>query len=416
MAEVGGAGIAFSGGGIIAMLASACQLQALQQLVPNITSHEICATSGGIVGSVLMASTKLGFPPSWSPSDYGTDAASTLSQRFHSDGAPWVAAVTDLLQPLMSSTAMAMPNSSHWWEDVLGLIGHMYGLQPAELRAYETMTATVTILRESLAPLQRDSAGLLPNATGNLIPSTWHPSDGYLRTFGSGAAVGPSAQPVPILTALAYGTSFWAASLLESRILYEHLSGLLPSLPPPDDSFLLVDGGSLDSTAIAALLRRNVSRGVAFYDNSFDLRAVSTQLGFLFGVANTTSDLAMWQGPQLAQVFATKLWPEVFANLTDPEIGAARLDNVFVMPNTFLGISGGYWMSTLLIITTQQSEAFLRQMDEVDGGGVRAQLHPGWPEAMPLPGMTPLDANTLCVYSGWGVMRARDAIQDMFAY
>ena len=99
--------------------------------------------------------------------------------------------------------------------------------------------------------------------------------------------------------------------------------------------------------------------------------------------------------------------------MTNPELRSARLDNVDVLPNAYLGIEGGYQLSTLLIIATQRSEAFLREFDAVDPR-VRQGLHPGWPEAMPLPGMTPLDANTLCIYSGWEVMRAREQIQSLF--
>ena len=406
-------GVAFSGGGVIAMLASACQLRALEQLVPNVTSHEISATSGGIVGVVLMRSTasRLGFPPAWSPSDYSGNVSSQLSQRFRTGGTPWFAAVTDVLEPLLAEQRRSSVNSS-WWSDILVVVARLYRLQPDELRGYDRMTMTVSMLRKAAAPLDRDAAGVLQNATGNLIPSVWHPADGVLRPIGTGAASAPSPQPMPLVTAMAAGTAFWAASLLESRILYDLLGGLLPSLPPPNDQFLLLDGGTIDSTAIVALLRRNVSRAVAFYDNSFALRDVSSQLGFLFGVANATSNLAMWEGPRLAQLFAPELWPAVFANLTAR--GVAHLDGVDVRPNEYLGVAGGYRMESLLIIAAQgSSESFLREMDAVDPS-VRALLHPGWPETMPLAGMTPLDANALCVYSGWGVMQARDEIQRLF--
>lgn len=412
----GAAGLAFSGGGVIALLASMCQLAALQELVPNITAFEIGATSGGITGAVLMASTNSGsdltFPSSWSPSSYGANASTLLSQKLRNGSAPWFAAVTDVLEPLSASPDRT--GLSDWWQTVLGALTRLYGLSPSDLRGYPTLSATTSLLRKSAAPLKRDPSNVLINASHDLIPAIWRPADGMLTPMGSGAVDGPAPQPTPsTLRAISDATPFWAASLLESASLDKLLGGLIPSLPPPNDGYLLLDGGTVDTTAISALLRRGVTSIVAFYDSQKPLHDASAALGFLFGVPNTTTDLGMWEGPQLAQVFPTPLWKAVHANVTNPELRSARLENVDVLPNAYLGVEGGYQLSTLLIIATQRSEAFLREFDAVDPR-VKQGLHPGWPEAMPLPGMTPLDANTLCIYSGWEVMRAREQIQSLF--
>ena len=117
----GTTGVAFSGGGIIAMLASTCQLRALLELVPNATSSELGATSGGIAGSVLMATmgsgANLSFPPSWSPASYGPDAHEVLSQRFRDASRPWFAAITDALAPLPVEEQSGAP--ADWWPDAV---------------------------------------------------------------------------------------------------------------------------------------------------------------------------------------------------------------------------------------------------------------------------------------------------------
>ena len=152
----GAAGLAFSGGGVIALLASMCQLAALQELVPNITAFEIGATSGGITGAVLMASTNSGsdltFPSSWSPSSYGANASTLLSQKLRNGSAPWFAAVTDVLEPL--SATPDRTGLSDWWQTVLGTVARLYGLSPSDLRGYPTLSATTSLLRKSAAVSQ----------------------------------------------------------------------------------------------------------------------------------------------------------------------------------------------------------------------------------------------------------------------
>ena len=218
-------------------------------------------------------------------------------------------------------------------------------------------------------------------------------------------------------------------------------------------------GGTIDTTGLAALVRAGRRRIVAFYDDAVDLHAASAQLAFAFGVPNRTTSLAMWEGPKLGQLFAPTHWPavscqfksnhlpshaprilgvtplpapphvhecvlckkrtdplaphsQVLANLTDPERGFARLDNLDVLPNSYLGVSGGYRIDSLLIVATQYSRAFLREFDVVDPR-VRQGLHPGWPEAMSLLGISPLDVNTLCVFCGWNVKRLSAQIVEI---
>ena len=236
------AGVAFSGGGIIALLASMCQMRALTQVLSAGAQPPLAATSGGIAGLVLHASAggNLSFPPSWSPVDYGPKAHEALAHRYHSDG-PWFGAVTDLLLGNHESAPLA--NGGGWWKALLGDIARLYGLNPTALHAPDRLTATLSLLRASSAPLQRDAAGVMRNVSGNLIPAEWRPTDGMLRPVGAGANVGPPAMPLAsVIETLADATSFWAAPLVESPIAFALLRGALPRLPPPHDDFLLVDG------------------------------------------------------------------------------------------------------------------------------------------------------------------------------
>jgi len=420
-------GIAFSGGGIIALLASMCQLQALEERFPNITSGNalLAATSGGIAGAVLHASAaeRLGFPPSWAPEDYGSDAHTVLSTRFEQPGvhdSAWFGAIVDLLDLAPNFTEVARSSSRRrrsssssaeagaWWEAVLAVATRHYKLDPAALTTPPGLVTTTSLLRSAAAPIDRAPSGVLLNASGNFFPAEFLPAAGTLRVVGATARQGPPAlSPVGVLQGTAYATSFWAAQLLESSAAFMLAQGLLPQT----DGFFLLDGGTHDSTALIALARRRSPRALSFFNDDFSLGEVSAPYGYLFGVPSTTSDMSTWQGPALAQIFPSSLWPTVLRNLTDPEVGAALLFDVPVLSNPYLGVEGGYTMEALLILTTQPSEPFLSAFDAVDVD-VRANLHGGWPEAMPLADMSPLDANALCVLAGWGVATHEQTIRE----
>ena len=177
----------------------------------------------------------------------------------------------------------------------------------------------------------------------------------------------------------------------------------------------MLDGGTHDSTAIGTLVRRRADRILAFYNDNVDLHAFSSSLGYLFGVANRTTTLAMWEGPSLGQIFPSSYWPAVLANLTDPEVGTALLRDIPVLPNAYLGVSDGYNLRSLLILATQYSEPFLREFDEVDPQ-VRKGLRKGWPESVDLLGMSPLETNALCMLAGWRVLNAEAQIRDAMGW
>ncbi len=450
--------LALSGGGIIALVSSVCQLHALEEMFPDRhlpTTSQIGATSGGIVGGVLHATAhgRLGFPPSWLPKDYGNGTAhKELSQRYKIPGmkdSVWFGAITDVLDPLQAAARPAEASSSSsssgdgdaasiggsatarggaWWTDVLAVAARLYGLRGSGFQRPPNIFTTISLLRDAAAPLDRTPAGVLRNASSNLFPaeivSATAPAaesvgggggggGGVLRVVGSTSKDGPPPVDVAdVLTATAYATSFWAAPLLESKLAYELVGkALLPRYPPPHDGFFLLDGGTHDSTALASLARRKARRVLSFYNDAVDLHSYSAQLGFVFGVANRTTSLAMWEGARLGQLFPSRYWPAVLANLTDPGNGVALLRDLPVLPNAWLGVEGGYTIDSLLILATQYSEPFLRAFDAVDPL-VRRGLRKGWPEAVDLLGMSPLETNTLCMLAGWRVVQAEGLIRE----
>ena len=57
----------------------------------------------------------------------------------------------------------------------------------------------------------------------------------------------------------------------------------------------------------------------------------------------------------------------------------------------------------------------MRVFDDVDPD-VRQALHTGWPEAQPLAGMDPLNANALCVLSGWRVQKNEQLVREVLGW
>mmetsp|Transcript_30723 Transcript_30723/g.67283 ORF Transcript_30723/g.67283 Transcript_30723/m.67283 type:complete len:224 (-) Transcript_30723:284-955(-) len=213
----------------------------------------------------------------------------------------------------------------------------------------------------------------------------------------------------PLFSTIAQASSFWVGGIVDSKIGYILGKGLLPRLSAPHEAFVAIDGGTADTFGLYPLLRRKLSRVVAFVDDTADLNTKPGSLGFLFGAAGRTTRLAMWQGPTLAQVFPSELWPAVLSNLTGAERPFAYLRNVPVLQNDFLGVES-YRLESLLLITMQRSEAFLAEFDRVDPQ-LRQRLHAGWPQQLPVLGLSALDTNALCVYAGWSVVQHQELIR-----
>jgi len=163
----------------------------------------------------------------------------------------------------------------------------------------------------------------------------------------------------------------------------------------PDGGYAM-DGGVVETTGIAALLRTRASTIVAFYNNNDNLNALNATFAFLFGVDGTTDNMNSLEGPTVEQVFPSALYPEVIANLTDSTVQRAHLTQVSVQANSFLGIEA-YTLDHLYILSLQRSDAFLAGFQDKR---VEANVADGWPNEFGV-GMDTFNANMLCLYSQW---------------
>ena len=255
-----------------------------------------------------------------------------------------------------------------------------------------------------------------------------------------------SATNVSLLDAAAWSSAFWAATIVDSKAAYaaekaaELLNlGVLISAnaevskhwgarrhqdvgPASEDPFRvhLVDGGMVDTTGIVAMLQRGVSRILALYNNNDDLahaardknhsQSEQASVAYLFGVDVVTDSMNSLAGPKLTQVFPANLYPAVIANLTNGQ-NFARLVNVPVYANHYLGIAANFTLDELIITANQPSDNFL---DSFADTRIRAAVNPLWPNRMPL-GLSAFDANLMCQFERWKLQQHRERLLAFFS-
>lgn len=162
-----------------------------------------------------------------------------------------------------------------------------------------------------------------------------------------------------------------------------------------------LDGSVIDTTGIVALLLEQRAIIIAFYNNNVPLSDLASPFAYLFGVDAPTDAMNSLCGPQLGQVFDSKLYPQVFRNISHPPILRAHLTNVRVRSNHFLGIKG-YRLKHLYIIGNTKSEAFTSE--GFTDRSIVESLDQRWPDHF-LVDMPILDANVLCAFCDWKVNR-----------
>ncbi len=414
-------GVALSGGGVIAFLAATCQLYALRTTTYQHTINHTATTSGGTLAAMLHQNKQaLAFPPHAAPTRYGPNAHQTLAKRYGDAHTPWFAAVVDVLADVTKGSHAAaaddprlddLKRHGRSWDDLLRAAMLLYRIDPEHVRApSDAWSATISLLRSRAAPIVRDAEGFMAfNATLNLLHATLNFKQGATQ-LRPHSVWGPPPQEVDLWDSVSASGAFWAANIVELPPFEFRLArGVLPRLRPPDDEWYLLDGGVIDALALSPLLRRRVSTVIAFVNVPEDLHAVSGQLASYFGIRNHTLSTSMLEGPELAQVFPSELWETVYGGLLSAE-PSVHLQNVSVRANAYLEVQA-YQLDSLIVLSSQRSEAFLAEMDAVDPL-VRARLHPGWPAAMPLEGMSNLDANTMCVYNQWSVDRMLQKLES----
>jgi hypothetical protein len=248
-------------------------------------------------------------------------------------------------------------------------------------------------LDKPACPLPTDGDGVFPNASNALALVVVE--DGKARVSGP---LAPRVDPAfPLLDAVAASTKFWSVPVLQSW--------LCRSLGQTS-SVLFTDGGVVDTTGIVAHLQKRTPRILAFYhdnnqlDEELSSSTLSSPLAYLFGRAVKTDSMNSKEGPHLAQVFPTALFDSVLRNLTDPSALRARLTNVPVLPNSYLGVPG-YRLDELLILGNERSDKFLDKFSPE----VAASVSKDFPNSYK-GGMKALDANLLCMFTQWRLSAA----------
>jgi len=462
-------GIGLSGGGITGLLAAQCQLEHLHQgnfkfSVPSSTITTATA-SGGTLGYLVYHSTTahstasdgstgikpVTYPPSLNFSMAYADAKSNVVPA----GTTWWANAINYLRNFSSSnsfsdvnTAMMDPadvaapadDCKSWWVDLMEtLFGLGYGVAPSEMRTSPSGDALITFaaLEAKGCPIKRNqSSGVMQTAPEYLHTALVHSTEGgatLTAELGNGLTLLPSssASGLSLLAASAWSTAFYSASIVESSVQYaaEQLAelagkGLLMTgtasigtgSTQQKAKVHLIDGGFVDTTGIVALLQRQTSKILVFYNNNDALapagpsgQEVAT-FAYLFGEDVPTDTMNTLGGPRFTKLFPNELYSSVIANLTNSSRLFASLKNVPVQVNTWLGIEKPYVLEELLILSNSPAAGFLDSFADPD---IKANLSPLWPNRIPIT-MSSLDANLLCWYERFKLDRHADAITSFF--
>lgn len=421
-------GLAWSGGGLTGFFASMCATVALRELSAPGTMYSnselpVAVNSGGTLGTILMANAppgRLRFPPSWDPASYNY---SSLSSRFQSgsdpEGSVWFAAIDNLVpsQHRQEADVYSRDNGSSWWLSALDVALGVYGLKQPLHAGPQPLTAGVSLLRQSATPIKRHpSSGVMLNAAGNLIPGEVDLNAGKLTAVGNGSAGFRPVADVGVLQGGSFSSAFWAAPIVElpSKLEFEAAKHALISAPgqPPSAGFWALDGGMVDTSGIAALLRRRVRSLVVFENKNSDLTAINSTFAFLFGVDTPTDTQNSLEGPRLAQVFPRAAWP---AEPSENGLVNGSFHQLWrdlpVLANPYFGIPEPYVVERLLIVSNQLSTEFLDSFPL--SSGIKAKLDDRWPNEFEV-SMPPLDANALCVFSGWKVHKLAKLLREPF--
>lgn len=145
---------------------------------------------------------------------------------------------------------------------------------------------------------------------------------------------------------------------------------------------------------------------MSFYNNNVPLQLVSSPIAYLFGIDATTDTHNSLKGPALSQVFPSGLYPDVIRNLTDPNIGVARLENINVVQNQ-LGVEP-YKVLSLTIVSNGKMNRF-----QFEDERIRHSISSRWPDHYPY-GLSVLGANALCAYSDYKVKNLLKGAYDIF--
>jgi len=229
-------------------------------------------------------------------------------------------------------------------------------------------------------------------------------------TIQSGLTIDPSSgSNFSAADGAAYSTFFLASSLLQNSALYTaeraleavNKGLLISAVAQPSNKWVhLIDGGFIDSSGIVAQLQNAVRRIFAVYACNDCLlpadekaQCQTASFAYLFGHEVKTDDINSLAGPKLTQVFDSSLYDEVMANLTNPDILLARLRNVKVAKNEYLGINP-YTIDEIMILSNAGSAQFVEGFTDPV---IKQHIAADWPDRMAI-SMDEFNANMLCEY------------------
>jgi len=320
------------------------------------------------------------------------------------------------LEDLAVSLVKKHGGRKYWWEDLLDFVSKdLYKLpvgrhNPGPHEFY----ANFGMLDASTCPTSRNSSTKsIPDASRVLYPGALELREGLFLSAGH-----PNVtldEPMTNMDGISASAGFWAYLLLNNKLRYDTLHKAVESVEVHDDgegkTVFLLDGGTVETTGIAQLLRKKLPKIVAFYNNNDDLVHMNSPFAFLFGnssgIPNSMNTL---EGPNLAHVFDGELYDQVMANLTSPTSGYVHLRNVAVRDAPFLGVEA-YTLQDLVIFSNQRNTRFLAEFADQS---IPQHLDKKFPNSFEV-GMPTLDANTLCAFNAWKIWDQQDLLKALFA-
>jgi hypothetical protein len=217
-----------------------------------------------------------------------------------------------------------------------------------------------------------------------------------------------SVKDANVLDVMSYSSSFWTSGIVESSTSYFVLKGSIPTGTLDGETVYLNDGGLVDTTGIVTLLQNKEDSIVAFYNNNDPMSTLSCPFAFLFGAETDADSMNCLEGWELGQVFDSSLWEGVKGNLTDGGVLRARLENVEVKENEYLGVEG-YMLKNLVIFSNERSDEFLGSFED---GKIAKKVDDRFPNNFPV-SIPTLDSNLLCMFEDWKVMKYEDELKKI---
>lgn len=433
-------GIALSGGGVPAMLSGFCCIKSLFSHLPSMKDSTIISTTSGGTLGYMVYNNDVGEKlkaPRYDPTRSLADLSSSVPED---NNGIWFARVNSIVPPGAqpegndalstildgaSNYAKVFPRKN-WWSQAIQLLDHMvYNLDDIGSGDRQWYAAT-TLIAASALPIELDNAtGVYAKANETMFFSVIDMSTQIPAISGALAQPGLHMKTGTRLSdSVSHSAFFWGNTMIHNGSDYRAHKGTLnkdylmlqqrhPNSAGAEGLLAAyVDGGTVDPTAITALLQHKTGRILMMYNVNTFLTSNDAGLAWLFGrdpsATKNVSHLVL-HGPVLGKVFANgDVYDEVYANLTDPSIMMARLQNVEVQKNPYLGVEA-YTLKELMILSNEFSKEFTESFIDKS---IPAHLSANFPTNYGMT-MTDLEANTMCMFEDWKVQRHLQAIREV---